>query len=326
MHNDSFMHISNKLSVYRVDASLTRFEILAYTDSGTACIITRFVDRSPHMSQNTAGRKIFFTDIDDTLLNTDKTLSDKNREALDHFLELDHILCMSTGRALNGASALLKRLDLYGRKNVLISSFNGGLIYDTHEEKTLLRKTIPLDTVYRAFDLASDFGVHIQTYTDDAVVTQTDNHHLRKYLSIQKLEVVFTSDIRTFQMNPPVKLLSLDYDDPSHLTAFRDVLGERMNGELDCFNSNPNLLEIVPSGVNKGSSLHFLADYYHLPIENTISAGDAENDLPMIREAGIGCAMKNADDALKAVADYVTERDNNHGGVAEILDTFCFSQ
>ena len=179
--------------------------------------------------------------------------------------------------------------------------------------------------MYRAFDLANDFGIHIQSYTDRAVVSQSDNHHLQKYLSIQKLDVIFVDDIRSFRMDPPPKLLCLDYDDPSHILEFRALFEGRMSGVLDCFNSNPNLLEIVPHGVNKGASLRFLSDYYQIPIENTISAGDAENDLPMIRAAGIGCAMSNADKMLKAEADYITENDNNHGGVAEILDRFCFS-
>ena len=271
-------------------------------------------------------RMIFFTDIDDTLLNTDKTLSDENLRALEQFLKMDNIVCVSTGRALDGAAFPLKNLGLYGRKNILISSFNGGLIFDTYTGKTLLKQAVPLDLMYRAFDLANEYGIHIQAYTDHAVVSETDNHHLQKYLSIQKLEAVITDDIRSFRMDPSPKLLCLDYDDPSRISGFRKLFEENMGGILDCFNSNPYLLEIVPCNVNKGSSLLFLADYYQIPVCNTISAGDAENDLPMIRAAGVGCAMKNADDLLKDEADYITEHDNNHAGVAEILEHFCFSR
>lgn len=277
------------------------------------------------MNTNTS-RMILFTDIDDTLVNTDKSLSQENLVALERFLEMDNIISISTGRALKGAAGLLRSLDLYGRKNVLITSYNGGLVYDTHSEEVLLKKTIPLSLMYRAFDLANEFGIHIQAYTDEAVVSQTDNHHLRKYLSIQKLDVIFTSDIRAFSMEPSVKLLCLDYDDPSRIIRFREIFEAAFAGELDCFTSNPNLLEIVPPGVNKGAALHFLADYYQIPIENTISAGDAENDITMIQAAGTGCAVQNAMDALKKEADYITERDNNHAAVAEILERFCFSR
>ena len=127
-------------------------------------------------------------------------------------------------------------------------------------------------------------------------------------------------------MEPSVKLLCLDYDDPARLTQFRRLFESEFSGELNCFNSNPNLLEIVPPGVDKGAALSFLANHYQVPINNTISAGDAENDLSMILAAGIGCAVKNAEDSLKSKADYVTQRDNNHAAVAEILDRFCFSR
>ena len=271
-------------------------------------------------------RMILFTDIDDTLVNTDKSLSRENLLALERFLDMDNIISISTGRALEGAAWLMKDLGLYGRKNMLITSYNGGLIFDTHSEEVLLKKTVPLDLMYRAFDLAREYGIHIQAYTDRAVVSETDNHHLRKYLSIQKLDVVFTDDIRSFSMEPSVKLLCLDFDDPSRITQFRRLFEAEFAGKLNCFNSNPYLLEIVPPGVDKGAALRFIAEHYQIPIRNTISAGDAENDIPMIRAAGIGCAVSNANDSLKAEADYITERDNNHAAVAEILDRFCFSR
>ena len=76
------------------------------------------------------------------------------------------------------------------------------------------------------------------------------------------------------------------------------------------------------AGVSKGDAVRRLAALLGVPIERTIAVGDQENDLPMIRAAGIGCAMANATDALKAEADYVTERDADHSGVAEIIKKF----
>ncbi len=270
-----------------------------------------------------SGKVLFFSDIDETLVNTDKTLSDENRSAIDHFLSKGNILVISTGRALKGASTLLKKLGLYGKKNVLISSYNGALIYDTYLEKELLRQTIPLDLVAESFDLAREFGINIQTYTDEGVVAEAGSESLQYYLSVQNLSVEFYKNIRDARIDPPAKCLCLDYPHPEKITQFRSIFEREMKGKLDCFQSNPWLLEIVAPGVNKGASLRYLADLYDIPIANTISAGDAENDLPMIQAAGIGCAMKNADERLKEQADYVTEHDNNHGGVAELLNRFC---
>ena len=270
-----------------------------------------------------SGRIIFLSDIDDTLLNTDKTLSEENREAVLRFLDMGHLFALSTGRARDGAAKAAKKLGLYGLKNFLIVSYNGGLITDTHEEKVLCHHTVPQDLIGEVFDLAKQVGVHIQSYTDTSVVSETDNASLRHYLYLQKLPVLFVDNIRTCGLDAPTKLLVVDYQEPRNVQRFRTAFEKQFAGRLDCFNSNQYLLEIVPPGINKGSALRFLADWYKVPIENTISAGDAENDMAMILAAGTGCAVANADEALKAAADYVTENDNDHGAIAEILHRFC---
>ena len=62
-----------------------------------------------------------------------------------------------------------------------------------------------------------------------------------------------------------------------------------------------------------------------IPLANTVAAGDQENDISMIEAAAVGAAMKNATDAVKASADYITENDCNHSGVAEILRKFILA-
>lgn len=81
-------------------------------------------------------------------------------------------------------------------------------------------------------------------------------------------------------------------------------------------------LEHVAPGIDKGSAVRFLCEYTGIPLCNTIAAGDAENDISMIRAAHIGCAMRNAEEEVKQAADYITENDNNHDGVAEIIHKF----
>ena len=85
------------------------------------------------------------------------------------------------------------------------------------------------------------------------------------------------------------------------------------------------MLELVPPGVNKGNAVRFLCGYLGIPIGHSLAAGDAENDLTMIQAAGIGAAMCNGEAFLKEAADYVTLADNNHDGVAEILEKFILN-
>ena len=83
--------------------------------------------------------------------------------------------------------------------------------------------------------------------------------------------------------------------------------------------SNDRYLEIFPAASGKGSAVRILCEYLHLPLGNALAAGDEANDISMIRVAGTGIAMQNAKDEVKAAADIVTARDNNHDGLAAVL-------
>lgn len=74
---------------------------------------------------------------------------------------------------------------------------------------------------------------------------------------------------------------------------------------IDCFTSSPEALEIVPPGVNKGSGLARAAELLGIPREETVAIGDGENDIAMLRWAGLGIAMANAPDSVKAAADVI---------------------
>ncbi|MBQ3760312.1 MAG: HAD hydrolase family protein, partial [Synergistaceae bacterium] len=89
--------------------------------------------------------------------------------------------------------------------------------------------------------------------------------------------------------------------------------------------SVPNNIEINDTKANKGGGLKFLAEYLGIPMSETLAFGDGLNDITMIEAAGIGVAMENAVDEVKAAADYVT-LDCNNDGVAEGIKRFCFGQ
>lgn len=79
---------------------------------------------------------------------------------------------------------------------------------------------------------------------------------------------------------------------------------------------------MTPAGVNKGSAVTALCARLGMDIRDSVAAGDENNDVSMLRAAGVGAAMSNAVPAAKAAADYVTERDNNHDGIEEVIRKF----
>ena len=241
--------------------------------------------------QNPSYKKILFSDIDETLVTTDKRLTDENRAAIAHFLDTGNALAVSTGRALAGALHLMENLGLTGRKGIYLCAYNGSQIYDVYAGRTLYRRGLDAEDVRLVNRCAKEYGIHLQAYADAVKL-------------------------------PTGKLLAIDFSDPSRVQTFCTLLRSRLSGSMNVFLSNEFLLEIVPAGIDKGFAVSFLAKELSVPIENTISAGDQENDIPMIIAAGHGCAVRNGIQALKDAADYVTEHDNNHSAIAEILRKF----
>ena len=275
------------------------------------------------MMQN--DRKALFLDLDGTLLTDDKQIPEGNREAIYRMLEQGHSVIIATGRPLVSAVLQAEKLGLTSRGCYIIA-FNGGTLYDSFEKKVIYRLTIPLEIVTKVFAEANKRGIHIQTYRDDKVVVEPagDDDIVRQYCSKIIVEHEVIPDIRMLD-EEPVKMLIIDMNDPAPLEEFRQWVASWGDDVLDTFFSNDQYVEIVSKGLNKGNALLQMAEILGVDRENTISAGDAGNDLQMIEAAGLGCAMSNATDEIKAAAGYITEHDNNECGVAEIIDRFILA-
>ncbi len=266
-------------------------------------------------------KKIFFTDLDDTLLNRQKEISPGNKRAIEKLLSQGHAAVISTGRALSSAIHSAEALGLIG-ENCYIICFNGGQIYDTGKKELLYSNSVPLEYVKPIFQEARTFDIHIQTYSDTHVVCEKDTFDLQEYARLQNIPVQIVPDVTSALEHAPAKLLALDYRNPEKASKFRQHISRLYEGRLDVFMSNAFMVEMVPPHVNKGNAIHFLCHHLNIPIENSVAAGDAENDLTMIQAAHIGAAMCNGVDLLKEQADYVTKSDCDHDGVAEIIEKF----
>ena len=112
--------------------------------------------------------------------------------------------------------------------------------------------------------------------------------------------------------------------DPARRDAVCAAGKERFAGRIDLCPSSPFFIEAVPLGVAKDVSLGSLLESRGLTRDNLMACGDGLNDRSMIRFAGVGVAMQNAEPPVKEAADYVTVADNNHDGVAEAIEKFIF--
>jgi hypothetical protein len=265
--------------------------------------------------------KIIFTDLDGTLLDDKKEISQENRQAIEKLTSLGHKIVLTTGRALPSAYNQAEKLSLTFDGCYLIA-FNGGEIYDTFRKKTLYKRRLPIDCVLRIFKMSEEAGIHAQTYDDHYVLSKTSNAALDRYCREIVCEAKIVDDIAAALAEEPSKVLLLDYENHDKLEDMRIKLLEQEGDIIDAFFSSPGLLEVVLKGTNKGVAVEKLCEILNIPLENSVAAGDGMNDIPMLVSAHVGAAMKNAADEVKANADYITEKTNNESGFAEIIEKF----
>ena len=275
---------------------------------------------TPSVGEKRPGR-LFFTDLDETLLTTEKKVSGATYKALRTFTEAGNSLVIATGRSLHSALAVQKELGLAFPGSYILAS-NGCLIYDCDAQETLFRTGVPLGITAEIFRMAGEYGIYVQTYTDDRILAPADCEEIRYYSRFVKTPVQIAADPIPFLTEPPCKILCISLSDHEKQERFRAAVTERFGTEIDTFYSSPYYLEIIPLGLGKGPAAMILADRLGVPRECTMAAGDEGNDVSMIKACGIGVAMCNGTEECRAAADVITEKDNNHDGLADIILRF----
>lgn len=270
-------------------------------------------------------RKILFTDLDGTLLDSGKNISPANLDAIDKMIKQGHKFVISTGRPIQSAIQISGRYGWTG-EGYYIASYNGGLIYDCYEDKALVRFPVKMEYVRHILDEAKAYGIHAHTYDDVNVVSEKDTPELDFYCRSIMVPPVVVDDATAYLKNEPIKVIVISRESHAVLDDFRARLAPYCEGRLATVFSNPMLLEFENPRSTKGQAVSFMCSHLGIPLSDSIAAGDEENDISMIRTAGLGVAMANATDEVKAIADYVTEHDNDHDGISEIIYRFIIQQ
>ena len=268
-------------------------------------------------------KKILFLDLDGTLLNDRKEITPGNRRAIDEALKQGHRIVVTSGRPLKSSLEQAKRLGL-AEEGCYVIAYNGGAVYDCSNECVIYRRTLEPKTLFRIYDEAARRDMYIQTYDREDVVIEPrcTAENAQRYCTAIGLDWRVIQDVRRDLTEPPVKALVIDYQHREPLEEMAQWLQSEMAGQVDCFFSSRYFLEVVPVGTNKGFAVTELCRRLGIDIRNATAAGDERNDVSMIRAAGVGVAMANGVQEARDAADYITERDNNHDGIEEIIRKF----
>ncbi len=270
------------------------------------------------MQQNNI--RVLALDLDGTLTNSQKEITPRTMAALKAAMAQGVAVVLASGRPTVGIEPLAKALDLY-QSGGYILSYNGGTILDCKTGQVLYQNKFPPQLIPELCEFARVQDVAILTYNSAGVICErpTDPWALKE-CEINKIPMIEVLNLtEAIEGSISKMLLTLD---PAKMPAVEAALSAQCKGRVDVYRSCAFFIEAVPLGVAKDASLAALLKTLGLTRHNLMACGDGMNDRSMIAYAGVGVAMQNAENAVKAVADYITLADNDHDGVAEAIERF----
>ena len=262
--------------------------------------------------------KLLVLDIDGTLLNDAKEISKRTLVALQKAQQMGVRVVLASGRPTYGVMPLAKILEL-GNYGGYILSYNGGQIINAKNGELLFERRINPEMIPYLEKKARKNGFAIFTYHEDCIITDTpDNEHIRQEALLNNQKVIKEEEFSTAIDFAPCKCMLVS-DDEEALVGLENHWKRSLNGALDVFRSEPYFLEVVPCSIDKANTLGALLETLDIKQEEVIAIGDGVCDVTMLQLAGLGIAMGNAVDSVKACADMVTTS-NEEDGVAIAIE------
>lgn len=266
--------------------------------------------------------KMIVLDLDDTLLRDDHTISPITKETLFKAQDQGVKVVLASGRPTYAMRDLGEELRLSDYGSYLLS-FNGGRITNCKTNEDIFSSTLTLDDVAFLHDLSIKENVYIHTYVGDEIITEKNNDFTTIEADITGLPIIEVEDFVASVTERPVKILMVE--DPEILKPLEKKLQKELSERFSVLRSKPYFLEFTEKGVTKGTSLDHLIKQLGIKREEVIAIGDSYNDQSMIEFAGLGVAMGNAPEDIKAISDYVTKT-NMEDGVAHVVQKFVFGE
>ena len=256
-------------------------------------------------------------DLDGTLTDSKKRISERTKESIDKFIAAGGTVALASGRPTFGVIPVAKILEL-DKKGGYILSYNGGCFLDCKNNKQLFMKELTHEYLPILEKQAKEFGINLMTYNGDkAYALDIDEQYYMIEININHF-IRVKADPLTPQITFPI-IKCLMTADGDYLAKVEKEMKKYWEGRLNIVRSEPYFLEVTEVGIDKASTITNMVKKLGKSVDNLICCGDGFNDLSMIQAAGIGVAMANAQERVRAAADYIT-KSNDEDGIVDVVE------
>ena len=278
--------------------------------------------------------RIIALDLDGTLLDSQKRLSEVNRAALERTAAKGIHVVPTTGRFFGMMPPAVRDLP-FVRYAITI---NGAQVYDRATDTAIVRDEIPLETALGIMETLDRYDVIYDCYRQNwgwmtaalqekAADYATNEHYLKMVREFRKPVPELKAHLRATAAEGDVQKVMLfarsevegqRSESLDTLAKIRAEMAARYP-DIKVTSSTWNNIELNIKTAHKGNALKRFAEHLGLTLENCMAFGDGMNDFTMVEAAGVGVAMENAEPEVKRVAKIVT-KSNDEDGVAAVLE------
>ena len=257
------------------------------------------------------------TDLDGTLLDSHKQVSEETRKVLRELKNRGILFGIASGRPVESGQILVHDWGLENDISFLIG-MNGGALYDMRTKAK--HKYYPLsgDKILEIMEHFKDMDVIFQCMlgNDRFVSKSTEKTRAHAKLFCEHEHEV---DLQQFLPGREIDTLIL-FLDPELMPAVRQRATTFSDPAYTSMQTADNLYEYMDPRINKGFGIEKACKHYGITPDHVVAFGDAENDEAMIETVGLGVAMANASDELKKIADVVLKETNDQDGLAHFVE------
>lgn len=269
--------------------------------------------------------KLIATDLDGTLVTDDKNLTDRTVENVKKALKKNVKIMITSARAFYRLERYIDELDLR-KENQYTICFNGAIIVENITGKVLYSKNLDKEEVSELIGLGKQLNVPIMLYSKNAnwveempEVIQKNKNSKGMNIKIENFDKIDFNE----EENYIYKIVFMDK--PEKIIEIRKNLSKEIIDKYEVTSSVPEYIEFVKKGIKKSKAIKFIMDKCKIKQKEIMAIGDGENDVEMLRFAGLGVAMENANNYVKENADYITTS-NNNDGVGKVIEKFIFQK
>lgn len=236
--------------------------------------------------------KIAFFDIDGTLIDINKKIiSEKMVYTLKELQRNNILICIATGRTP------LELPDFQGVEFDAFLTFNGSYCYN--KQQKIFCNPIPKKDVYQIIENALAIHRPVSVATLERLAANGKDQDLIDYFAIAKLEVEVAKDFWEVVKEEDVYQIMLGCREREYAKVLEHVENAKIAAWWD------RAVDVIPATGGKGVGIEKILEHYHLKKEEAIAFGDGDNDIEMLKTVGLGIAMENGSEKLKAVADKI---------------------